>query len=292
MICTRESNGIDGLRKVTDVCLVTVVSGSSSLLFNEALSNLASYWTENKFESVIVIAHDLPVAFQACLHTIGAVVLNVNSTWMDRVHPKPPRWRTFVKLHIWTLHQCRNVVFFDADGIWNSSVLSLANLYPRLHPNMMYASRYPELKHAQFMQAHKAPVNLTYVNTGMFIVQPSLTTADSLCQRWRDGNYTLYFGAKVEQFTEQDLLMTHFQVDGEIRNLPRNIHCRIKGDCNKVHSCMFLHGHLSQSRYTSCRLMYAKNILKAKQIITDNCARRGITHDCDACLKYMHNVTG
>lgn len=199
---------------------------------------------------LLVIVHGLNNEETNCLSGVGFSTLEVPFDWIDTTRPRPRRWQTFLKVTVFNLTSYSKIVFLDIDGI---AITKLDFLF-----------QYPSISAVKYKALTRN--GLTYYNTGVMVIRPSVKLSKQVNHCWRFGTYaSIWYGD--DQLTEQELFLHCLQA--EFRPLPGNCNCKTRRAASRP-GCAFVHrkwwgikkGHIYEAAF--------KNISIATQLFINN----------------------
>ncbi|MFC2166799.1 hypothetical protein ACFLQZ_02420 [Acidobacteriota bacterium] len=188
---------------------------------------------------MILLAVDVPKDMTRILHKLGFEIRNVEMPWLEKGIPRPPRAGTFAKLLLWNMLDLKKLVFLDTDTMILSDITNL-------------------FESPDFSVVPFPDVGEGYLNTGVFVTEPSSDTYEELMEMYRKGDYPHTKYDSEENITEQDLLIEYFSVRNKDRLhlLPEKYNFRLwrekkMGKMQDWKNASIIHGQIGWLDYES-----------------------------------------
>ncbi len=188
---------------------------------------------------MILLAVDVPEYMTRILFKLGFEIRNVEMPWIEKGTPRPPRASTFSKLLLWNMLDLKKIVFIDTDTMILNDITNLFE--------------FPDFSVVPFPDVGKG-----YLNTGVFVMEPSSDTNKELMEMYRKGDYPHTKYHSKENITEQDLLIEYFSVRNRDRlhSLPEKYNFRLwrekkLGSIRDWQNASIIHGHIGWGHFDS-----------------------------------------
>jgi len=133
------------------------------------------------------------------LEAKGVFVVRVPSLVWNKKNSRrakqPPRFYTFFKFNVWRFTQFKRILWFDSDVFFHRNPIQIINEYSTT-PQKFTIAQFPK---------DNLPEGVVYVNSGVFLFQPSIDAYAGLLRKWFDGGYHA-FSNSPKKVTEQDAI--------------------------------------------------------------------------------------